>query len=60
LAEGGVWIEPSERLRLEQEEADRIGDKVRREELKVYCIKKGLSFEEEEAKYQLIKKNPKK
>lgn len=59
LARGEVWIEPEERLRLEQLEADRIAEEARIQELKEYCEKKGLSFEEEERKYQ-EKKNRKK
>lgn len=53
LAAGEEWIEPAERLRREQEEADALAEKARIEELKAYCERKGLSFEEEEAKYQL-------
>jgi glycoside/pentoside/hexuronide:cation symporter, GPH family len=52
LASGGTWIEPEERLRLEQEEAERMEEESRKDELKQYCKKKGLNFEEEEAKYQ--------
>lgn len=52
LANGEEWIEPEERLRLEEEEANRIADEARKAELKAKCEKKGLSFEEEEAKYQ--------
>ena len=52
LAEGGTWIEPAERARLEQEEADRQAEEARIAELKETCKKKGLSFEEEEKKYQ--------
>jgi GPH family glycoside/pentoside/hexuronide:cation symporter len=52
LAAGGVWTTPEERLRKEQEEAERLAEEARKEELKVYCKKKGLSFEAEEAKYQ--------
>lgn len=52
LAAGGEWIEPAERLRMEQEEAERLAEEARIEELKAYCAKKGLSFEEEEAKYR--------
>ena len=52
LAEGGTWIEPEERARLEQEEADRKAEEERIRELKALCEKKGLSFEEEERKYQ--------
>ena len=52
LAEGGTWIEPEERARLEQEEADRKAEEARIAELKERCKKQGLSFEEEEKKYQ--------
>lgn len=52
LAAGGEWIEPAERLRMEQEEAECLAEEARKEELKTYCKKKGLSYEEEEAKYQ--------
>lgn len=52
LAAGKEWIEPSERLRREQEEADRIAENARVEDLKLRCARKGLSFEKEEAKYQ--------
>ena len=52
LAEGGTWIEPEERQRLEQEEADRKAEEARIAELKEICRKKGLNFEEEEKKYQ--------
>lgn len=51
-AAGGVWVEPAERLRLEQEEADRIAEENRIVELKAYCAKKNLDFDQEEAKYQ--------
>lgn len=52
LAAGGEWIEPAERLRMEQEEADRLADEARRAELKAWCEKKGKSFEGEESKYE--------
>lgn len=52
LAAGGEWIEPAERLRREQEEAEQIAEEARKEELRSYCKKKGLSYEEEELKYQ--------
>lgn len=52
LAAGGEWIEPAERLRREQEEAEQIAEEARMEELRLYCKKKGLSYEEEELKYQ--------
>ncbi|WP_099467650.1 MFS transporter [Konateibacter massiliensis] len=52
LESGGTWIEPEERLRMEQEEAERQEEEARKEELRQHCKKKGLSFDEEEAKYQ--------
>ncbi|WP_418969092.1 MFS transporter [Alloscardovia omnicolens] len=52
LASGGEWIEPEERLRREQEEAEREAEAARIEDLRAKCAKKGLNFEEEEAKYQ--------
>lgn len=51
LTSGGEWIEPAERLRLEQEQADRLADEARREELRAKCAKKGLDFEAEEQKH---------
>ncbi|MDR1092846.1 MAG: MFS transporter [Clostridiales bacterium] len=52
LAQGGEWVEPEERFRLEREEADRAADEARIAELKERCKNKGLSFEEEERKYR--------
>ena len=52
LEAGVEWIEPEERLRREEEEANRQAEEARIAELKAKCEKKGLSFEEEEAKYQ--------
>ncbi len=52
LAAGGEWIEPAERLRREQQEAEMAAEAARVEELRAYCTKKGLDFEKEEAKYQ--------
>ena len=60
LAAGEEWIEPAERLRLEQEMADREAEENRIAELRAYCEKKGLSFEEEESKYQAKKNKNKK
>lgn len=51
-AAGIVWIAPEEKAALEQAENDRIAEEKRIEELKAKCQKKGLSFDEEEAKYQ--------
>lgn len=52
LAAGGTWIEPAERLRMEQEEAEQLAEEARIAELKEKCAKKGLSFEAEEQKYK--------
>ena len=51
LAEGGVWIEPEERARLEQEAADKAAEEERIKELKKLCEEKGLNFETENQKY---------
>ncbi len=51
LAEGGVWTDPEERERLEQEKADRESEEERIKELKARCQKEGLDFEEENKKY---------
>ena len=51
LAAGGEWIEPQERLRLEEEENNRLIEEARVEQLKLDCQKKGLNFEEENAKF---------
>lgn len=50
LAAGIEWVEPAERLRREQEEADRIAEEARIAELKARCDKKGLDFDAELAK----------
>ena len=63
LTAGGIWIEPEERLRREQEETERMAEEARKQEIMAYCKKKGLSFESEEAKYQdklAVKANKKK
>lgn len=52
LAEGGEWIEPEVREKLEQEKADREAEEARIADLKKLCKEKGLNFEEEEKKYQ--------
>ncbi len=51
-AQGLVYMSPEEKAALEQAENDRIAEENRIKELKAKCEKKGLSFEEEEAKYQ--------
>lgn len=60
-ARGEVYLSPEEKAAIEQEENDRIAEENRIKELKEYCEKKGLSFDEEEAKYQakLAKKKAK-
>ena len=51
LAANGNWVEPDERLKLEEEENTRLVEEARVAELKERCEKKGLNFEEENAKY---------
>ena len=51
LAANGNWVEPDERLRLEEEENNRLVEEARVAELKEKCEKKGLNFEEENAKF---------
>jgi Na+/melibiose symporter-like transporter len=60
IASGGTWVEPEERARLEQIEADRQAEEARIKELRDYCDRKGLSFDEEEQKYQRKLANKKK
>lgn len=52
LAAGIEWIDPADRLRMEEEESERLAEEARIEELKATCEKKGLNFEEEEKAYQ--------
>ena len=52
-ARGEIYVSPEEKARLEQEELDRVAEEKRIAELKALCAKKGLSFEEEEANYQV-------
>lgn len=61
-AAGKVYVSPEEKAALEQQKNDEIAEKNRIRELKERCAKKGLIFEEEEAKYQekLAAKNAKK
>ena len=49
---GEVYIPPEEQDRLEMEAAAKEMEEARIADLKALCEKKGLSFEEEEAKYQ--------
>ena len=51
-ARGEVYMSPEEKAALEQAENDRKAEENRIKELRAKCEKKGLNFEEEEAKYQ--------
>ena len=51
LARGEAWVDPEEQQRLEDEEAERIHEEHRIEDLKARCAKKGLDFDTENAKY---------
>ena len=51
-AEGRVWLSPEEQAAIEAEKAEKQAEENRIKELKAKCAKKGLSFDEEEAKYQ--------
>lgn len=53
-ADGVEYVEPAERLRREEAEAEVASEEARKAELKAKCEKKGISYEEEEAKYQQI------
>ena len=52
LAQGREWISPEELAAQEQADMDKAAEESRIRELNEKCVKKGLSFEEEEAKYQ--------
>jgi hypothetical protein len=51
-AEGREYVDSATALKREEEEAERASDEARKAELKAQCEKKGLNFEEEEAKYE--------
>ena len=51
-ARGEVYVSPEEKAAAEQAENERIAEENRIKELKEYCAKKDLKFEDEEAKYQ--------
>jgi len=51
-AEGREWLSPEEQAAIEQAEQEKVAEAKRIEELKSKCAKKGLSFDEEEKKYQ--------
>lgn len=50
--QGKEWFSAEELAAKEQEEQDRLAEENRIKELKAKCAKKGLNFDEEEAKYQ--------
>ena len=51
LAAGGQWVEPDVRAKAEEEENARLVEEARINQLKATCEKKGLNFEEENAKF---------
>lgn len=51
-ARGEVYVSPAEKAALEEAQQAKEAEEKRIEELKAKCAKKGLSFAEEEAKYQ--------
>ena len=51
LAAGGQWVEPDVRAKQEEEENARLVEEARVSQLRIDCEKKGLSFEEENAKF---------
>ncbi len=50
-ANGKVWVTSEERAKQEEEENARLVEEARVAELKSVCAKKGLNFDEENAKY---------
>lgn len=52
IASGVEWVEPAERLRIEQAQAEDEAEEARKQDLKEYCKKKGIFYETEEARYQ--------
>lgn len=51
-ARGETYYSPEEKAAMELAEQEKISEEKRIEELKAKCAKKGLRFEDEEAKYQ--------
>ncbi len=51
LARGGQWVEPEEQERLEREALMAQAEEERIADLKERCARKGLNFEEENARY---------
>ena len=52
LARGEEYVSPEEQLVREQVEQEKIAEAKRIEELRAKCAKRGLNFDDEEAKYQ--------
>lgn len=50
--QGKEWHSAEELAAMEQEQQDKLAEENRVKELKAKCAKKGLNFEEEEARYQ--------
>ena len=51
-AEGREYVDPAEKLKQEEAEAEAASEEARIAELKARCEKKGLDFEAEEGKYR--------
>ena len=51
LARGEVWVDPEEQARIDALEAEKRFEENRIADLKEKCLKKGLDFETENAKY---------
>lgn len=51
-AEGKQYINPADKLKQEEAEAEAASEEARKAELKARCEKKGISFEKEESEYQ--------
>lgn len=52
---GKPYVSSEEALKKQEEESKRISEENRKAELKAKCAKKGLDYEEEEAKYEQAK-----
>ena len=50
--EGISYVDPAEKMKQEEAEADAKAEEDRKAELKATCAKKGLNFDEEEKKYE--------
>lgn len=51
-AEGREYVDPAEKLKQEEAEAEAASEEARKAELRAACEKKGLNYEEEEARYE--------